>query len=158
MPALKKLQSERKIRTGITDIHVPPSFISSQRHTDVSPEELSDRWGIGINTARKTLQNTTHTVLRSTTLPLSRRYKADCMFHRKTLSGTWETDTIDGRARSLDGNQYAQVFTNRGYFAKLYPMESKSSSGDALKIFCREFGVPEKLISDGSKEQTGKNT
>ena len=80
------------------------------------------------------------------------------MFHRKTLSGIWATDTIDGHSRSLDGNQYAQVFTNRGYFAKLYPMASKSSAGDALKIFCREFGVPEKLISDGSKEQTVKNT
>ena len=37
MPALKKLQSKRKIRTGITNIHVPPSFISYQWHTYVSP-------------------------------------------------------------------------------------------------------------------------
>ena len=37
-------------------------------------------------------------------------------------------------------------------------MAEKSSAGDALKIFCQEFGVPERLISDGSKEQTKKGT
>ena len=57
--SLEKLKSERKTRTGTTDIHLPSSFVSSQQHTDVSPEELSNRWGIGIKTARKTLQLTT---------------------------------------------------------------------------------------------------
>ena len=37
-------------------------------------------------------------------------------------------------------------------------MDSKSKAGDALKIFCQEFGVPERLTFDGSKEQTCKGT
>ena len=37
-------------------------------------------------------------------------------------------------------------------------MDKKSKAGDALKLFCQEFGVPESLTFDGSKEQTGKNT
>ena len=37
-------------------------------------------------------------------------------------------------------------------------MDSKAKAGDALRIFCSEFGVPKKLIFDGSKEQTGKGT
>jgi hypothetical protein len=37
-------------------------------------------------------------------------------------------------------------------------MDSKAKAGDALKTFCREFGVPDKLRFDGSKEQTGKKT
>ena len=37
-------------------------------------------------------------------------------------------------------------------------MNSKGEAGDTLRTFCREFGVPEHLTFDGSKEQTGKNT
>ena len=58
---------------------------------------------------------------------------------------------MDGRCKSLDGNKHVQVFANTSYFAKIYPMDSKSKAGDALKVFCQEFGVPEKLTFDGSK-------
>jgi phage gp16-like protein len=37
-------------------------------------------------------------------------------------------------------------------------MDSKGKAGEALKTSCREFGVPDKLRFDGSKEQTGKKT
>ena len=37
-------------------------------------------------------------------------------------------------------------------------MDSKSKCGDALKLFCQEFGVPERLTFDGSKEQSMKGT
>ena len=80
------------------------------------------------------------------------------MFYRKTLAGEWATDTMNGRLKSLDGNRYAQVLSNKGYFARLYPMDKKSEAGEALKTFCKEFGVPEKLTFDGSKEQTKKGT
>ena len=47
----------------------------------------------------------------------------------------------------MDVNQYAKVFVNNAYFAKLYPINSKKKGGDALKLFYKEFGVPEKIIS-----------
>ena len=65
---------------------------------------------------------------------------------------------MDGRVLSLSGNRYAQVFANSGYFSKLYPMATKGEAGDALKRFCLEFGVPESLTFDGSKEQCCKGT
>ena len=37
-------------------------------------------------------------------------------------------------------------------------MDKKSDAGRALRLFCEEFGVPEKLTFDGSKEQCGKGT
>ena len=82
----------------------------------------------------------------------------DRVFTRKTLHGKWSTDTMDGRGKSLDGNKYAQVFSNKAYFSRIYPMDSKGKAGDALRVFCQEFGVPEELELDGSKEQTGKNS
>jgi hypothetical protein len=37
-------------------------------------------------------------------------------------------------------------------------MESKAMAGQALRQFIRDFGVPEKLTSDGASEQVGANT
>ena len=140
------------------DIPVVPTFQTEERRSDVSPEQLADRWMIGLDTAKQTLRRTTQRFLRSALLPLSRRYKADRMYLLPRLQGEWYTDTVEGRCKSKDGNRYGQVFANGSYFATFYPMDSKGKAGEALKTFCKEFGVPEKLRFDGSKEQTGKNT
>eukprot|EP00957_Ditylum_brightwellii_P184428 14047613-Ditylum_brightwellii.AAC.1 len=50
------------------------------------------------------------------------------------------------------------MFANNSYFAKIYPMANKSKAGEALKIFCQEFRVPEKLTFDDSKEQSNHGT
>ncbi len=65
---------------------------------------------------------------------------------------------MDGRVKSKDGNKYAQIFANEAYFATIYSMDTKGKAANAFRTFCREFGVPEKLIVDGSLEQTGENT
>ena len=80
------------------------------------------------------------------------------MFDWKTLAGKWSTNNIDGRSKTIAGNMYAQVLANEKYFAKPYSMDNKGKSGDALKEFCRKFGVPEHLTFDGSKEQMCKGT
>ena len=146
------------MNSGNTDIPLTSTFQSSERHSDVSAQSLSERWGISISTASKTLKQTTQRFLRSAILPLGRRYRQDRLFTRKTLNGEWATDTLDGRCKSLDGNKYAQVFTNKSYFSRIYPMDSKRKAGDALRTFCKEFGVPEKLTFDGSKEQCQPGT
>ena len=35
-------------------------------------------------------------------------------------------------------------------------MEHKSSTGQALKQFISDFGIPDKLVCDGAAEQVGK--
>ena len=69
------------IDSGTSDIPTIPTFQSSQRHTDVSPEDLSERWHISLPQALSTLKNTTQRFLRSATLPLSRRYISTCLHH-----------------------------------------------------------------------------
>ena len=76
------------------------------------------------------------------------------MYERPWIRGTIYTDTMDGQHKSLDGNKYAQVFATDFHFSAVYPMESKGLAGDALKQFITDFGVPDKIICDGSKEQT----
>jgi len=153
-----KIIRDDTIDVGTTDVPNTNAFHSSGRHSDVSPEALSERWCISLKAASNTLKKTTQRFLRSAILPLSRRYRTDMMFERKTLRGQWSTDTMDGRCKSLDGNKYAQVFANKSYFSRIYPMDSKGKAGDALRLFCQEFGVPERLTFDGSREQTGKGT
>ena len=79
------------------------------------------------------------------------------MYERLWICGAIDTDTMGGQHKSLDGNRYAQVFANDSFFAVSYPMEKKSSAGQALKQFIVEFGIPDWIICDGSGEQTGKS-
>ncbi len=69
----------------------------------------------------------------------------DRVFSGKTLNVDWLTDTMDVRYKSAEDKIYSQVFANKSYFARLYPMYSKRKAGDALRLFCQEFGVPERL-------------
>ena len=150
----------RRMISGVQvlDVKGPKTFQSKDRHTSVTPEDLSERWSIGTGQAKETIKRTTQQYVRSALLPLARRYCADRMFQKRCLHGDWYTDTMDGRVMSKDGNRYAQVFANKGYFAVIYPMDTKKKAGEALHIFCQEFGVPDRLTFDGSKEQTGKGT
>ena len=143
---------------GKSDVKDLPTFQSKGRHTDTSPADLSERWHISLTQATQTLKRTTQKFMRSAALPLSRRYRSDKMFSHKTLTGKWSTDTMHGRVKSLDGNKYAQVISNTNYFAKIYPMDTKSKAGEALKEFCREFGIPQHLTFDGASEQCKKGT
>ena len=131
------LQRDQNIDPGSSDAPMPPEFSSSDRNSDVDAQTLSERWGIGLSSASKTLKKTAQRITRSTILPLGRRYRTDRLLTRKTLSGDWFTDTMDGRYKSLDGNRYAQVFANKVYFSRIYPMDSKAKAGNALRLFCQ---------------------
>ena len=65
---------------------------------------------------------------------------------------------MNGRYKSLDGNKHAQIFANESFFATVYPMEHKSSAGQALKQFISDFSILDKLVCDGAAEQVGKRT
>ena len=142
----------------LTDVPLRRTFISDERHISVTPEELSDRWGIGLTQATNTIKVTTQKGTRSAILPLSRRYRADRVFERPLLRGQFSTDTMDGRCKSLDGNKFAQVFATKDLFVTAYPMASKSSAGEGLRQFIHEYGRPEHLTFDGSREQCGRKT
>ena len=154
----ERLVAEVRVEDVPSDVPTRRTFVSNERHSQVSPEELSDRWCIGLAQAKNTIKVTTQKGVRSAILPLSRRYRADRVFERPLLRGQFYTDTMDARTKSLDGNRYAQVFASQDFFAAAYPMEHKSSAGEGLRQFIHDFGRPEKLTFDGSAEQCGKKT
>ena len=74
----------RSLDIGDADLPIPNVFQSTNHHTDVSAEDLSEQWFISLKQSKDTLKNTTQKFLRSALLPLSRCYRADRMFHMKT--------------------------------------------------------------------------
>ena len=140
------------------DVPLARTFQSKERHSTITPSNLSERWYIGLGQATQMLKVTTQWLMRSAILPLARRYRADRMFIRPQIRGTIYMDTMNGRYKSLDCNKHAQIFSNESFFATAYPMEHKSSAGQALKQFISGSGIPDKLVCDGAAEQVGKLT
>jgi hypothetical protein len=60
-----------------SDVPVRRTFVSTERHSSATAEALSERFGIGIHRARRTLDATLQNGVRSALLPLERRYRAD---------------------------------------------------------------------------------
>ena len=128
------------------------------RHTELSVEEVSRKFGVGLETARKTLKATAQFGIRHAVHPLSRRYWTDVMqSKRKRLNDTFYTDTMFSGIKSIRGNTCAQVFTN-GKFVHIELVARKSQAGEALNSMIDEVGIPDKLVFDGAKEQTGKES
>ena len=65
---------------------------------------------------------------------------------------------MNGCYKSLDGNKHAQIFANESFFTMAYPMEHKITTGQALKQFISDFGIPDKLVCYGADEKVGKQT
>ena len=74
---------------------------SSTTDHGMSPS-LSDRWVISVAQAALTLKATTQKYVRSTLLPLSRRYRVDRMFGQKIFNAHVYTDTSI-ISKSFDG-------------------------------------------------------
>ena len=142
----------------LQDVPSAQTFQSKECHSTIAPSDLSERWYVGLGQAFQTLKVTTQWLMRSTILPLAWQYRADRMFIRLHIHGTIYTNTMNGHYKSLDSNKHAQIFANESFFATAYPMEHKSSAGQVLKQFISNFGIPDKLVCDGTAEQVGKRT
>ena len=140
------------------DIPSSKTFTSKEQHNMVTPEDISNRWFIGLAQASKTIKHTTQCILQSAVLPLPHRYKVDRMCERPQLKCTIYTNAMNGCHKSLDGNKHAQVFATEQFFVASYLMESKSMSSQAPKEFISDFGVPDCITCDGASEQVRKRT
>ena len=72
-----------KVEVAVKDVPAAITFKSKERHTTVTPEDLGERWSIGLGQAKETLKHTTQHIVRSATMPLARRYRADHMYDDK---------------------------------------------------------------------------
>ena len=84
----------------LNNVPTPRTFVSKERHKNITAAELSERWLIGMSQATDTLKKTTQRIVRSAVLPLGRRYKADRIYELPRIPGERFTDTIHGRTVS----------------------------------------------------------
>ncbi len=82
----------------------------------------------------------------------------DQMFAPKRLIGDMASDTMDPTCDGMHGNRCCQVFGNKNMFCEAYPIARKGDCDYALKQFIKEYGAPDSMITDGSKEQSSKGS
>jgi hypothetical protein len=122
----------------------------------LSPDLLARTWHIGLEAARRTLSSTTQEAITILKGKISRRVRTKAHQNRyKQLGGylaNFASDTFKSNVKSTRGNQYTQLFCNRGNYVICYPMKSKEDSHLALDRFLHEVGIPREILTDGAKE------
>jgi hypothetical protein len=88
------------------ELTAPHTFLSKDRHSNTTPEEPSEKWELSVAQAALTLKATTWRLVQSALMPLARRYRTDRMFEVKRLAGTFATDIMDMRCKSIHGEKY----------------------------------------------------
>ena len=137
------------------------SFVKAGRPSKISPEFLSKIWSIKEDEAERVLEENTMLRKQPAANDLSRRFgTSDRRTRYRRIRSNFFTDTffVDKRATTVEGYTCMQLFvSDKGYVA-VYPMVSKGQFNDALKLFCKEVGVPERLVLDPSGEQSSRKS
>ena len=131
---------------------------SDEKRSVVTKEALAQRWGIGLNTAHRTLRATTQRGIRTFVNPTDRRvstHKPHLVF--PTMRGTkFYTDTMFAKVKSVSQNVCSQVWTDGHGYSRFYPLRSKKDAWTTVAAFTHDLqGIPEVIVSDGAGEQTG---
>ena len=137
------------------------SALTSDRHHPVTPASLSEKLGIGLQTAQRTIEHTTQLGIRSALQPLSRRYRTDIMSNRlRRINTTVFTDTLFSKTPSVHRDTCAQIYTNAEHFYYIVPMTSNNQTnvGNSLQQFTEDVGIPATIVSDGANEMVGRNS
>jgi hypothetical protein len=94
---------------------------------------------------------------------MTRRVRVDhhLHLHRQRLRGTWYADTLGpallSKVKSKLGNTCANVYT-QGKITRVVPMTLRKDAGKSLIEFTDNVGIPERLVTDGATEFTGRHT
>ena len=62
-------------------------------------------------------------------------------------------DTLIAGTTSKRGNKYSEVFANNFGWTHSFSMKSKSEVHEAFSLMFHKYGVPPRMIFEGSKEQ-----
>ena len=135
------------------DVSITRTFLSKNRHYSTTEEDISERWGLNISQAVLTLKATTQKLTRSVIMPLTKRYRADCMFDICRIHGTMSINTMDARFQSIHNEKYCQVFVNKQFFVEACKINKKSDCHLGLDNFVKEYGAPDKMTYDCAQER-----
>ena len=131
------------------------AVITDERSSVLTPAILSKRWGIGLTTAKRTMQVTTQAGIRNVLAPGERKVRQRLNhLNFPNLKGTFYTDTMFSKVKSTRGFNAAQVFTDGRGYDQIYPLVSKKRASEALMSFIHDVGIPQTIVSDNASEET----
>ena len=123
--------------------------ITNERWPTITKEELSQSWGISLETARCTLQVTTQKGVRNAIHPLHWCHHMQQQQLWYNQLGTWHghfaSDPMFAMVKSIQANMMGQIFVNDVDFLHFTPMWTKPEAGDALAEFIQDVGIPSAL-------------
>ena len=132
------------------------SAINAGTSKGPDPKHLSRLWLIDESLAAETINQTTQLCRQNADNSLSRQFSTnDRMLRYRRLQSTFFSDTMftTPKAKSTRGFTCSQIFvSDRGYVAT-YPMKSQEEFPTALHWFCKQVGVPVKLVIDAHSAQ-----
>ena len=129
---------------------------TNKRKGHVGPEELAKRWGIGIETARKTLDRTTQLAVRNFTDSMGGRRLKPIHYQLKyrRLRCEMFVDIYKAKCKSLRGNTCAAVYCTPYHWIRFDPMKVEKDVHKTLDSLFQKVGIPSMLIPDNAKELT----
>jgi hypothetical protein len=121
----------------------------------VDAAKLANKWGIGIEAAKRTRLVTTKRGIRSMIHPsLTKWYKTnDRKMRYRRLPITMFTDTMYSTILSRKQNKAAQIFCTYFGFVRAFPMKLESKAHEASSLLFHRYGVPNVMVVDGAKAQ-----
>ena len=88
-----------KYDNTLEDLPTRQAYTYTERHRKISAVVLADRFEIGLERARQTLETITQRGTRSALLPIVKRYRADRQFGVKRLNDKFATNTTWAKIR-----------------------------------------------------------
>ena len=109
---------------------------------------LARKWGTGLDKENFTLKYTTQDNVIPTLNPLTRRYKTYMIFQRICrINCRFYMDTTFSKDKSIVGNKYNQIFTDKE-FVSIICLMSKSESGMIFYRINRDVGSANEISVD----------
>jgi hypothetical protein len=133
---------------------------TTERRSVITPEILAQRWSIGLNAAKSTLQATTQAGIRNVFAPGKRklRQRTDHLKYPH-LKMTMYSDTMyASKCTATGGHIGAQVYTNGGGYDYFIPIKRKGDAYKTLQTLAEITGAPQIMATDGDGALRGEET
>ena len=141
------------------------TFFSSCVHggpeVGVDARHLSKVWWISYEDTKRTIDATTQYGTHTPNPVMNQNYTTnDRMLRYKRITQYFFMDTFFATKKggtSSRGNTCCQLFVTDKGFIYVVPMKRKSEVLAAIKLFAKEVGAPDAIVSDMAKEQVSQD-
>ncbi len=136
--------SEPSVISGITVVDTKPR---------VTPQDLSNSWGISLSAAKRTLRVTTQAGLRNIYAPSERKVRLKAPWLKfPSINTKFFADAAHAQVPGIGREIGFTAFTDGKGFDAVYPFVAVRDYADSLMKFIQQFGVPKTLVTDGASE------